>query len=88
MGGWATEGRLNPLLGVFGLAMSPRSTSHRLFIGPTETSCYHWGEFQNYAFHLMPSMGPVVSVVNFQGHKNSSRQADQSVKPGNGTVNG
>ena len=28
-GGWAAGGGLNPLLGVFGLAMSPRSANHR-----------------------------------------------------------
>ena len=28
-GGWAARGRLKPPLGLFGLAMSPRSTSHR-----------------------------------------------------------
>ena len=27
--GWAAGVRLKPLLGLFGLAMSPRSTSHR-----------------------------------------------------------
>ena len=28
-GGWAAENGLNPLLGLFALAMSPRSASHR-----------------------------------------------------------
>ena len=28
-GGWAAGGRLNPLLGLFGLAMSPRSATHQ-----------------------------------------------------------
>ena len=28
-GGWATGGGLHPLSGPFGLAMSPRSVSHR-----------------------------------------------------------
>ena len=27
-GGWAARGRLKPLLGLFGLTMSPRSASH------------------------------------------------------------
>ena len=27
--GWAAGGGLNPLLGLFGLAMNPRSASHR-----------------------------------------------------------
>ena len=30
MGGWEAGGRLNPPLGLFGLAMGPRSASHRL----------------------------------------------------------
>ena len=29
-------------------------------------SPYHWGEFQTHAFHLVPSMGPIFSVVNLQ----------------------
>ena len=29
LGGWAAGDDLNPPLGVFGLAMSPRSVSHR-----------------------------------------------------------
>ena len=28
-GGWVAGGVLNPLLGLFGLSMSPRSASHR-----------------------------------------------------------
>ena len=28
-GGWEAGGRLNPLLGLFGLAMDPRNASHR-----------------------------------------------------------
>ena len=32
-GGWKAGGGLNPLLGVFGLAMSPKSTSHT--VGPS-----------------------------------------------------
>ena len=31
-GGWEAGGGLNPLLGVFGLPMSPRSSSHT--VGP------------------------------------------------------
>ena len=27
-------------------------------------SHYHWGEFQTRAFHVVPSMGLIVSVVN------------------------
>ena len=36
----------------------------------------------------MPSMGPIVSVVNLHGWKTHSRKPDQSVKPGNAAVNG
>ena len=28
-GGWETEGRLHHQIGLFGVAMSPRTTSHR-----------------------------------------------------------
>ena len=28
------------------------------------------GEFQTYAFHVVPSMGPIVSVVNLHGRQN------------------
>ena len=35
------------------------------------TSPYYWGEFQTHAFHVGPSMGPIVSVVNLQGRQNS-----------------
>ena len=40
-----------PPLGLFGVAMSPKSH-------------YHWGEFETNAFHVVSSMGPVVSVMN------------------------
>ena len=57
------------MLGLFGLVMSPRSVSREpnILRGPKETSHYHWGEFQTYAFHVVPSMGPIVSVVNTLG---------------------
>ena len=48
-------------------------------------SYYHWGEFQTHTFHVVLSMGPIVSVMNIQGH---SRKADQLAKPGNITVKG
>ena len=44
-------------------------------------SPYHWGEF-----HVAPSMGSIVSVVNLQDRQIHSKIADQSIKPGNGTV--
>ena len=52
-------------------------------------SQHYWGEFQTHALHVVPSMGPIVSVVNSHGRQNCcSRKADQSTKPGNGTVCG
>ena len=51
-------------------------------------SQHHWGEFQTHAFHVVPSMSPIVSVMNLHGQKTHSRKADQSVKPGSGTVKG
>ena len=35
-----------------------------------ETSHYHWGEFQTHLFHVVPSMGPIVLVVNLYGWQN------------------
>ena len=78
-GGWAAEGGLKPLLGLFGLAMSPRSVSHR----PKHTqmakemSYYHWSELQTHAFHVVPSMSPIVSVVNLHDRKYSLKKTDQ-----------
>ena len=50
-------------------------------------SHYHWGQFQTHAFHVVPSMGPIVSVVNLHGQQIHSRKADMLAKPGNGIVN-
>ena len=53
--------------------MSPRSASH----GPKHAkrakgmSHYHWDQFQTHAFYVMPSMGPIVSVVTLIGRQNS-----------------
>ena len=52
-------------------------------------SYYHWDEFQTNAFHVVPSMGPIISVILiYMVIKTHSRKADQSFKPGNDTVNG
>ena len=67
---------------LFGLAMSPRSSRQR------PKTYHHLGEFQTHAFYVVPSMGPIVSVVNYMVGKTRSRKADQLVKLGNGTVNG
>ena len=62
-GGWVAGARLNPPLGLCGLAMSYRSASHYAQMAQ-KMSPYCWGEFQTHAFHVMPSMDPIVSVVN------------------------
>ena len=55
-GGWATGGGLNPLLGLFGLAMSPRSASHRPNMRRGhKRHLQHWDEFQTHSFHVAPS---------------------------------
>ena len=51
-------------------------------------SHYHWGEFQTHAFHVVPFIGAIVSVMNLHGRKTCSRKADQSVKADNGFMNG
>ena len=70
-GGWAAGGRLNPPLRLLGLVMSPRSASHRPKHAQRayEMPHYHWGEFQAYAFHVVPSIGPTVLVMNSHGQK-------------------
>ena len=68
-GRWAAGGGLFPLLGMFGLAMTPRSASHRpnKLRGPkshlTTTGKIH-------AFHVVSSMGPIVSIVTLYGWQN------------------
>ena len=73
-GRWAAGDGLKLPLGLIGLAMSSRSASHigsNTLRGPKRhLSHYHWGEFQSHAFHVAPSMGPIVSVVNLHGLKN------------------
>ena len=34
-------------------------------------SPHPWGEFQAHSFHVVPSMGPIVSVINLQGRQKS-----------------
>ena len=71
--GWEAEGRLNPLLGLFGSAMGSRSASYmpnHTWVA-LEMSPYRWGKVHIHAFHVAPSMGPIVSVMNLQGRKNS-----------------
>ena len=49
---------------------------------------YHWDEFQTLVFHVVPSMDLIVLVVNLYGQKTRYRNADQSAKNGNSTMNG
>ena len=72
-GEWTAAGRLKHPLGLFELAMSPRSASCRPKHAQRaiETSHYHWGEFQTHVFHVVPFMGLTASVVNLHGLKNS-----------------
>ena len=80
-GGWVVSQRQGiPPIGLFGVAMSPRSASH----WPRE----HWralrdisptqGEYQTHTFHLVPSMGPIVSVITLHGWQNQLYKTDQS----------
>ena len=72
--GWKAGGWLNPPLGLFGLAMSPKVPA----IGP---NMLRWPKTRLpvtganfkpiYIFYVAPSMGPIVSVMNLQGQQNS-----------------
>ena len=82
--GWAAKGRLKLLLGLFGLAMSPRSARHK----PKHTqrvremSHYHRVEFQTYFL--------VANLATWSENLNLEKQISQSslVMGTNGTVNG
>ena len=70
--GWEAGCGLYFPIRLFGVAMSPRSASHRprqdwralRDVSPTQ------GKYQIHTSHLVPSMGPVVSVVTLHGRKN------------------
>ena len=72
-GRWEAGGGLHHLTGLFGVAMSPRSAGHRprhdwralRDVSPTQL-----GEYQIHTSHLVPSMGPIVSVVTLHGRQN------------------
>ena len=72
-GGWTARGGLYPRLGLSEVSMSQRSASHRPKHAQRtyETSHYHWSEFQIHAFHVVPSIGPIVSVTTLHGQSNS-----------------
>ena len=61
-GRWAARDEFCLLLGLLGLAMSIKSASHRPkhAYRAYETSYYHWDQFWNHAFHVVPSMGYIV----------------------------
>ena len=48
----------------------------------------HRGEYETHTSHLVPSMGPIVSVVTSHGWQNQLQKTDQSTKPINTTVHG
>ena len=68
----AAGDRLNPSLGVLGLAMGPKSASHLSTHDwmAQEMSHYHWCQFETSAFHVEPSMGPTVSDLNLNDWQN------------------
>ena len=49
---------------------------------------YQWDEFQTHVFHVVPSMDLIVLVVTLYGQKTHYRNADQSAKNENSTMNG
>ena len=71
-GGWEARVGLHLPIGLFRVAMSPRSASQRprhdwralRDLSPTQ------GEYQTHNSHLVPSMGPIVSVVTLHSRKN------------------
>ena len=68
-GGWEARGGLKLPLGPFGLAMGPRSASHRPKHARTaqETSPHHWGEFQTHALPRSTSHGSHCLSHEFTG---------------------
>ena len=71
-GGWEAGGGLHRPIGLFGVAMRPRSASHRPRHNwrALKTSHQHRGEYQTHTSHLVPSMGPIVSVMTLHGRQN------------------
>ena len=56
--------------------MSPTSASHRPKHSLWRKKCplitaVNFGPIVTHAFHAVPSMGPIISVVNLQGRQNS-----------------
>ena len=69
-GGWEAGGGLHRPTGLFGVAMSPRSASHRPRHDWRALRHQHRGEYQTHTSHVVPSMGPIVSVVTLHGRQN------------------
>ena len=65
-----SQRQLNSLLEVLGLAMSPRKAIGQNMLWEEMFHC-PWGKFQTYAFHVVSSIGPIVSDVNLHGWQNS-----------------
>ena len=51
-----------------------------------EKSRYLWSEFQTHVFHVAPSMGPTVLIINLQDRQDPLQKADNLTKPGNENV--
>ena len=66
-GGWAAGGRLYLPIGLFGVAMGPRSA---IVIGPESLRDVSLTHRYPCTFHLVPSMGPIASVVTLHGRQN------------------
>ena len=72
-GGWEAEGGLHHPIGLFGVAMSPKSVSHRprqdwralRDVSPTQGRI-----LDPYLPSIVSSMGPIVSVVASHGRQN------------------
>ena len=71
-GGWEARGGLYLPIGLFEVAMSPRTTGHRPRQAwrAKKTSHYHRGEYQTHTSYLVPSMGPTVSIMTSHGQQN------------------
>ena len=73
-GGWEVRGGLYFPTGLFGVAIyeSKNCTSHRPIDKPggPKRCLTNTGEYQTHTSHLVPFMGPIVSVVTSHGRQN------------------
>ena len=68
-GGWDAGDGLYLLMGLFRVSMSPRIASHRSR-QPREAKRHITNTGVTHISYLMPSMGPIVSVVTLHGWQN------------------